>query len=172
MKLLLPLLLCGVAVLPAWAGKNSDAEQKELETWARSLDKTTVHKAVLDHESDPMGEDAREKLRPVLVVHFEPLDYIVCLDQLGPLMNANNKVADAVFWQVVFGSGDFVEQHPEQAQDKFAYMLAGLESGLRAYENILKHKPKSKVELLDDLLALRNEGRLMEFVKDKPCDKN
>jgi hypothetical protein len=170
MRIFVPLLICASVVLPAAAGKGSDTERKELEAWAHSLDKQAVHRAVLDHERDPLGDDAK-KIRPVLVVHFEPLDYVVCLDQLGPLLDSRNKVSDAIFWQVVFGSGDFVEQHADQATDKFAYMLAGLESGLRAYENILARKPKSRVELLDALLKLRNDGHLMDFVKEKPCDK-
>ena len=158
-----------VLLLPAVAGQPSDAEKAQVEEWARSLDRATVHKAVLDHEKDPLSKDSRKKLRPVLVVHFEPVDYIVCLDQIGSLME-DKDVGHAVMWQVVFGSGDFVEANPDKATDKFAYMLAGLESGLRAYENILAQKPKAKIPLLDNLLALRKEGRLMEFVQEKPCD--
>src|SRR5438093_9087184 len=138
---LVPLLLTSMA-LPGFAGKQSEAERKELEDWAKSLDKALIHKAVLDHESNPLGRDAK-KIRPVLAVHFEAVDYIVCLDQIGPLLDAKNHALEAVFWQIVFGSGDFVEQHPDQAKDKLAYMLAGLESGLRSYEVVLREKPKA-----------------------------
>ena len=169
MKLLFALLLVVSTALPAIAGKRSDAEQKELEAWAQGLDRESVHRAVQDHERDPLGEHAR-KIRPVLAVHFEPLDYIVCLDQIGPLLDTKKKPHEAVFWQVVFGSGDFVEQYPDRAKDKFAYMVAGLESGLRAYEIILKTQPKARHKLLDDLLPLRDTGRLLEFVQAHPCD--
>jgi hypothetical protein len=156
--------------LPALAGKPSETEKKDVQAWAQSLDKASVHKAVAEHERNPVGSDAK-KLRAVLATHFEPVDYVVCLDQIGSLLDTKNEVHEAVFWQVVFGSGDFVEQHPEEAKDKFAYMQAGLESGLRAYENALREKPKARLPLLDKILALRDAGRLIDFVKEHPCDE-
>src|SRR5262245_59608535 len=101
-----------LASFPVLASKPAEAERKELEAWAKSLDKETVHRAVVDHEQDPLGRDAK-KIRPVLVVHFEDIDYVVCLDQVGPLLDTKSEAHEAVFWQVVFGSGDFVEQHPD-----------------------------------------------------------
>jgi len=169
MRYLLTFLLVASGAFPILAGKPSEAERKQLEAWAQSLDKASVHRAVLDHECDPLGSDAK-KIRPVLAVHFESVDYIVCLDQIGSLLDTKNQAHEAVFWQVVFGSGDFVEQHPEQAKDKLAYMQAGLESGLRAYENMLRERPKARLAFLDNLLVMRSEGRLVDFVKEHPCD--
>ena len=163
-------LILILVALPVFAGKPSEAERKELEAWAKSLDRDSIHKAVLDHERNPLGSDTR-KIRPVLSVHFEAVDYVVCLDQIGPLLDAKNHALEAVFWQIVFGSGDFVEQHPDQAKDKLAYMLAGLESGLRSYEVVLREKPKAHHVLLDKLLSLRKEGRLVDFVNEHPCDQ-
>src|SRR5262245_48496358 len=146
--LLLPVLLASLA-LPAVAGNESEVERKKLEDWAKSLDKASIHKAVLDHEHAPLAPDAK-KIRPVLAVHFEAVDYVLCLDQIGALLDSKNEAHEAVFWQVVFGSGDFIEQHPEQAKDKFTYMMAGLESGLRAYEILLHEKSDTRLELLDN----------------------
>ena len=170
MRALLTILLCALVAPPVTLAKSSESERKRLEAWARSLDEQSIHKAVQEHERDPLGDHAKE-FEPVLMIHFELLDYIVCLDQIGFLLDTKNKAHEAVFWQVVFGSGDFVEQHPDQATDKFAYMLAGLESGLRAYENILVQKPKARLDSIDKLVTLRNEGQLLGFVKAKPCDK-
>lgn len=170
MRLAIATLMFLSTVFSAFAAKPTEAERKELEAWAKSLDKVTIHKAVLDHEGNPLSRGAK-KIRPVLAVHFEAVDYIVCLDQIGPLLDTKNEAHEAVFWQVVFGSGDFVEQHPELAKDKFAYMVAGLQSGLRSYENLLRDKPKARHVLLDKLVALQNEGRLVEFVTEHPCDK-
>ncbi len=149
-------------------GATSDAERKELEAWARGLDRDAVHKAVLHHEREPLSKEAKTNIRPVLVVHFEPLDYTVCLDQIGSLLDSKKPVDEAVFWQVVFGSGDFFEANP--GADKIAYMVAGLESGMRAYDNILRENPKNRSESLDKLRALRDKGELVGFVKGKPCD--
>lgn len=171
MRLACVLLTAAAVALPFAHAKNSDADKKELEAWAHSLDKEAVHKAVLEHERNPLARDVKKNIRPVLAVHFEPLDYIVCLDQIGPLLHTKSEVHEAIFWQVVFASGDFVEQHPDRAKDKLAYMQAGLESGLRIYEHLLPKNPKVRLELLDRLLLLRNDGHLLEFVKEHPCDK-
>lgn len=111
------------------------------------------------------------KLRSILTVHFEPVEFTVCLDQLGPLLQTKDEGHAAVFWQSVFGSGDFVEQYPDRAKDKYAYMVAGLESALRSYEIILPKNPKSRLPLLDELVKVRNDGRLIDFVKKHPCDE-
>ncbi|HEY3175185.1 MAG TPA: hypothetical protein VGK94_05425 [Candidatus Polarisedimenticolia bacterium] len=154
-----------------FAGKKADTKQKELEAWAKSLDKESVHKAVMAAELDLLGEVA-DKTRPVLVVYFEDLDYDVCLDLVGSLLDAKDKLSRAVFWQFVFASGDFVVQHPDQATEKYAYMLAGLESALRGYEHVLDRKPREKRQFLDELLALRTEGRLGEHIRANMCAKN
>lgn len=169
MRLLPAIVLVAVGVMPGF-GKPTEAEQKELQEWARSLDKAAIHKAVLDHERDPLGKDA-ERIRPVLVVHFEAVDYLVCGDVLGPLAKSKNDAHQAVMWQIVFGSGDWVEQNPDHATDIEAYTLAGLESGLRAYENVLARKPKARLPLLDELVKHRNDGKLLEYVKEHPCRK-
>ena len=168
MRFLVVSILVSLVALPV-AARNKEAEKKEAEDWAQSLDKESTHNAVLLHEQDPLGKDAK-KVRPVLAVHFKPLDYVVCLDQIGPLLDKKTDISEAVFWQVVFGSGDFVEQNPAEAGDKLAYMQAGLESGLRAYENALRTKPKGRIELLDRLIGLRDKGQLQVFVKEHPCD--
>jgi hypothetical protein len=150
------------------AGESSEKERKELEAWAKSLDKASVHKAVLKLEQEPLGE-AAELIRPALAVYFEDLDYEVCLDQLSGLVFTKNKAHLAVFFQVVFASGDFFIQHPEESKDKTTYMLAGLESGLNAYQRVLALKPEERLEFLDQLLKLRTEGRLKEHITSHMC---
>jgi len=86
-------------------------------------------------------------------------------------MEAEPKVLMNVFWQVVFSSGDFVLQHPEESADRLVYMQAGLEGALRVYERILVAKPKARNPKLDELVRLRNDGHLDDYVRANPCDK-
>lgn len=171
----LPIVL-GAAVLLAAAAtvaapaKSRDDEKAKNEEWARTLDRATVHRAVQRHENDPLGGDAKD-LRAILKVHFEPVHYVVCLDQIGFLLNLKDKAYEAVFWQVVFGSGDYFEQGGAHPTDQSTYMLYGLQSGLKAYENILVKRPKIRLKELDDLIALRDAGRLPEYVKSRPCER-
>jgi hypothetical protein len=99
--------------------------QEELQQWARNLPKEAIHKGVLVHEQNPLGE-AAVKIRPVLMAHFEAVDYRVDVALIKPLLNSKTDLHTALFWQVVFGCGDFVEQHPEQAKEWSAYTEAGL----------------------------------------------
>lgn len=127
-----------------------------------------VHQAVQFHEKEPLSKTARQ-IRPILMAHYKQVDYLICGDVLGPLMASKKKAHQAIAWQIVFASGDWVEQHPERANDIDAYTLAGLESGLRAYATVLKTKPKVRMKLLEKLLDLYKNDRLQSWVKDHPC---
>ena len=170
MRIVFRVLVVAVACSVLLAEERPDTKQKDLEAWAKSLDRESVHKAVIAAEQDLLGE-AGEKTRPVLAVYFDDVDYDVCLDLVGSLLDTKDKLSDAVFWQFVFATGDFVVQHPDQAKEKYAYLLAGLESALRSYEHVREKKPVAKVDFLDHLIALRNEGHLGEHVRSHMCEK-
>jgi len=127
-----------------------------------------VHRAVQIHESEPLGEKA-ELIRPLLIAHFKQVDYLVCGDVIGPLFGSKKDIHEIIAWQIVFGSGDWVEQNPEQANEIDAYTLAGLESGLRSYSLVLEQKPKIRSKRLDELLALYRDGQLQDWVNEHPC---
>jgi hypothetical protein len=164
----LAIMVAGVVAASPICANAPDSDKSSVESQAPVLDRTAIHQAVIDHERDPMGKDS-EMILPILVAHFKGVDYLICGDVLGPLAESKKEAHTAVMWQIVFGSGDWVEQNPERARDVDAYTLAGLESGLRAYENILARKPKARFPLLDELLRRRNDGRLAEYVKEHPC---
>jgi hypothetical protein len=137
-----------------------------LEEWVEGPDR--VHQAVQLHEEDPLSKTAKQ-VRPILMAHFKEVDYIICGDVIGPLMESKKGAHQIIAWQIIFGSGDWVEQHPERSEDIDAYTLAGLESGLRAYAAVLKTKPKVRVKLLDELLGLYENDDLQSWVDEHPC---
>jgi hypothetical protein len=94
MKALFVLVLVATVALPTLAGKLSEAEREELQAWAQSLHTASIYKAVVEHEQNPLGSDAK-KLRPIPVVHFEPVDCVVCLDQIGPLLDSKKEARRA-----------------------------------------------------------------------------
>jgi hypothetical protein len=60
----------------------------------------------------------------------------------------------------------FVIEHPDQANDRVAVNLAGVEGALKVYENVLTTKPKAKSAFLDGLVAKRNNGELRAYVEE------
>jgi phage tail protein X len=126
-----------------------------------------VHALVLALEQSPLHPNA-EKIRALLVVHYkEDVDYLVCGEVLGPLMD--NNTLQPVAWQMVIASGDWVEAHPTQAKDIDAYTLAGLESGVRTYRALLALDPKAQSDRLDALAKEYDAHTLSDWNKAHPC---
>jgi hypothetical protein len=85
------------------------------------------------------------------------------------LFDSDNDLHHIIGWQIIFSSGDWVEQHPEQADDIDSYTLAGLESGLRAYAIALRQNLRIQSDLMDKLLDLFNDDLLQGWSDKHPC---
>ena len=160
--------LLALVLLPslALAGpKREDASQ-----WAKGLDKETIRQAVKDHEADPLSRESRSSLAPMLLAHFEDVSYVVCLDQVPGVEDAGT-LGKALLWQMSFGSGVYLEQYPEHASNREAYMLAGLESAVRAYRNVRASNPKKTIAVFEELDGLERRGQLRQHVRAHSCTK-
>lgn len=94
-------------------------------------------------------------------IHIE-----LCTDYLGPLLGSKKNYPSEIFVQMMFSSAAFIIEHPEQANDRVGVNLAGIEGSLKAYEAILKAKPKAQWEFLDGLISKRAKGELSAYVQD------
>src|SRR5690242_8713652 len=93
-------------------------------------------------------------------IHLE-----LCSAYLGSEKSTDKNYGSEIFGQTMFSSAAFIIEHPDQANDRVAVNLAGVEGALRVYEAILKTKPKSRWEFLDTLLAMRQNGELRSCVQ-------
>jgi hypothetical protein len=160
-----PLVLAMIPTLAlAWPGGEKSTQ------WAKELDKATVRQAVQDHEADPLSRESRSTLAPMLLAHFEDMSYVVCLDQV-PGLEDEGALGKALLWQMSFGSGAYLEQHPEKAGNREAYMLAGLQSAVRAYRNVRAKSPKKTIALFEELDVMERGGRLQQHVRAHSCGK-
>ncbi len=123
-----------------------------------------IHDMVLLHEREPLSE-ASDTNRGLLMAHFKPVDYIICGYIVGPLTDSDLPAHQAIMWQIIFASGDWVEENPERADMIDAYTLVGLESGLRSYQVILKSNPDARHPALDELSAIGAN----KFNQENPC---
>jgi len=90
----------------------------------------------------------------------------LCTAPLGDFMKKKYKYSPEIVMQVTFSSGQFIIEHPDQAKDTNAQIVAGVEGALRAYQSILKAKPDAKSKDLDDLIQKQSQGTLNEYVRD------
>lgn len=154
---------CLLTSLPSLASSwlDGDAVFKDVLT-----DRHSIHEAVLALEQQPLHENA-EGVRGLLMAHYKNVDYLICGDVLGPL--SKSRTLEPVMFQIIIASGDWVEANPDRADDIDAYTLAGLESGVRTYKNLLKEKPRAKHKLMDELLSLYESRNLNQWNVAHPC---
>lgn len=85
-------------------------------------------------------------------------------------MGAKKNYDSELFAQTLASAAAFLISHPDQAKDQVAVYTAGVEGALRAYESILKMKPKAKWPFLDELIEKRGKSELTEYVRQATRD--
>ena len=124
-------------------------------------------------EADPFHKDAKKAREWFIIwlIQVPDISIELCSDYLGPVLGSKKNYSFEIFNQMMFSSAAFMIEHPDQANDRAAVNLAGTEGALRAYEAILKSKPKARWEFLDGLIAKREKGELKAYVEDIAANK-
>jgi len=128
-------------------------------------------------EQSPLDEGLRSEREWALkwLIQVPDVHVELCSNALGPYLREKFKRSPEITLQLTLSSGAFVIEHPEQATDKVAQNVAGVEGALKAYQAILKQEPKSKSRALDDLLEKQSKGELADTVAknvEKGCKSN
>ena len=124
-------------------------------------------------ETDPFHKDAK-KMREWLLLFLIGVPDIhveLCTAYMPPEKPSDKNYGSEIFNQTVFSSAAFVIEHPDQANDRVAAHLAGVEGALKVYETVLATKPKAKSAFYDALLERRNKGELRAFVEEATTTK-
>ena len=124
-------------------------------------------------ETDPFHKDAK-KMREWLLIFLIGVPDIhveLCTAYMPPEKPSDKNYGSEIFNQTVFSSAAFVIEHPDQANDRVAAHLAGVEGALKVYETVLATKPKAKSAFYDALLERRNKGELRAFVEEATTTK-
>jgi hypothetical protein len=148
--------------LPADERGPSTAEER-----AKVLDLT--HKL----ETDPLNAQA-EEWRVWLAKWIDEVPDVivpVCPGLLPQLLRSNRNYSHELAMQVVYSSTAFIVEHPERQVDQQAVFQAGVDGALKAYQAILKAKPKARWYFLDSLIQMRDKGELQEYLR-KQIDDN
>jgi hypothetical protein len=121
-------------------------------------------------EADPL-QPGNKDMRTWFVVWLTEVPDItiqVCGEELGSVfheLDRDKKFASEIFGQSMFSATSFVIEHPEQANNKVAVYIAGVEGSLRAYQSILKAHPEARWPFLDDLILKQQNGELPKYVE-------
>lgn len=119
-------------------------------------------------ESDPFHKEAK-KMRQwftLWLIEVPDISVELCGSYLGPVGSSDKNYSGDILTQMAFSSAAFKIEHPDQANDRIAANLAGVEGALKTYESILTTKPKAKSEFLDGLVEKRNKGELRAYVEE------
>jgi len=117
-------------------------------------------------ERDPLGDSAsatRQWLRN-WAVEVPDMRFYACDALLGPGLGDAYPYSREVGLQPLLSAAAFAIEHPDKARDEIAQYTAGIEGALRVYEALLKSRPDARSAFLDDLLAKRDRGELVDHV--------
>lgn len=159
----LPFLIALLAAAPSLA---QDAATSSPEDKAQAL------AFVKQLEEDPLASGA-ENTRQWLtsfIVNAPDLFISTCPELLGPINGQGKNAAPELVGQLYFGNAAWAIQNPDQALDREAVFVGGLESTIRLYESVLKQKSRWKWPILEDLRSRMKKGTLLEYVQ-KNMDK-
>jgi len=163
MRKVLGLVLAALVLSPARPGLGQDKRGP-----STPEERTRFVAIAQKMEQSPLDPGLRPEREWALrwLIEVPDVSVNVCTAPLGDFMKKKYKYSSEIVVQLTFSSGQFIIEHPDQAQDKNAQYLAGVEGALRAYQSILKGKPDAKSKDLDDLIQKQTQGTLNEYVRE------
>jgi len=124
-------------------------------------------------ETDPLNPQADE-WRVWLAKWIDEVPDVVvpvCPPLLPQLLRSDRNYAHELAMQVVYSSAAFIVEHPKEQVDQQAVFQAGVDGALKAYQAIVKAKPRARWYFLDSLIQMRDKGELKEYLR-KQIDDN
>jgi len=120
-------------------------------------------------EQDPLDERLRADRSWALKWLEDVPDVTVdmCTILLGDLGRSRYRYARELGAQFGFEMAVFIIEHPNQAGDRNAQYMAGVQGVLRAYKNILKTQPMAVSAQMEALLNIADKGKLEEYVRER-----
>jgi len=140
----------------------------------KQKDRENLIKAARFLETKPLDNDAKSirAWAVTFIIQTDQVSVTVCGgDLMKPLLDKKNKNGSELIGQYTIGMAAFKLENPDKKDDENAAQFAGLESALKAYEAIIKEKPKTSLAGMDDLIAKRDKGELKGLVDAADCTR-
>lgn len=133
-------------------------------------DKENLIKASTFLENNPLDKEAKGIRAWAIGYATETKDVtvIVCGGTASPFLDKKVKYGSELLGQYLIAMTAFKLQNPDNTDENASQMI-GIESALKAYENMIKEKPKGKAKTIDELVTKRDNGELKAFVESANC---
>jgi len=96
----------------------------------------------------------------------------MCCKALDSLDKINDTYSNQLRMQAIYSQAAFILQHPD-IKNEAERQAAGLSGTLRAYQAIQRFDPTAHYPVLDQLLSLEKQGKLIKYVKHQSdCELN
>ena len=103
------------------------------------------------------------------LVETNQVSVVLCEQTMKLIPEKKNKFKSELLMHFTFGQAVFKLENPNQKDDENTAQLAGIESMLRTYEQMVSENEKARNAELDGLIVKRENGELKALVESKKC---
>ena len=125
-------------------------------------------------EQNPLAKDSFEKRQWLTEWIVQVPDFTVklCCKALDSLDTVNDTYSNQLRMQAIYSQAAYILQHPSTTSDA-EKEAAGLAGALRAYQAIQRFDPSAQYPVLDELVSLEQQGKLVQYVEQQnECKDN
>jgi hypothetical protein len=117
-------------------------------------------------ERDPLAKDAPTKRQWLLnwIIEVPDIRFKSCVGLLSAGVGNQYRYSTEINQQIIFSAAAFKLEDPDHLRNDTGAYTAGVEGALHAYEILVKSAPDAKLAFLDDLVAKRDRGELVDHV--------
>ncbi|HEY4901584.1 MAG TPA: hypothetical protein VIH91_12285 [Terriglobales bacterium] len=117
-------------------------------------------------EQNPLAKGSLDKRMWLTEWIVQVPDFTVtsCCKDLDSLDKVNDTYSNQLRMQAIYSQAGYILQHPNVTSDA-EKQAAGLAGALRAYRSIQRFDPTAQYPVLDNLLTMEKQGKLLQYVE-------
>jgi hypothetical protein len=117
-------------------------------------------------QADPLAADTQEDREWLVkwLIEVPDISVKLCTTFLSDLGDSKSSYPGAIIATMLASEAAFVIEHPEKAKDTELIYLAGVDGALNGYQVIRKKDASYRTAHLDDLIQMRDQGKLTQYV--------
>jgi hypothetical protein len=125
--------------------------------------------------TDPLSPEVQNDREWVIkwLIEIPDISVNYCTNFLGDLGDKKNGYSGALIASIMANEASFIIEHPDKSRDVNAIYFAGVDGALDSYQAIQKQDTQYHLAHLDELLHMREQGKLKDYVRAtaKTCKK-